>query len=73
VEIVYEPHPHIINCAPSLRIYGDPIPCFPFPLMRGRGKILKRGAVAPLRHPYIVNQEKGESKRGEASKYAYRE
>jgi len=39
----------------------------PLPLIKGKGKILKRGAVAPLRHPYIINPEQEESKGGEAS------
>jgi len=36
-------------------------------LIRGRGKVLKRGADAPLKHPHIINPEQGELKRGEAS------
>ncbi len=34
----------------SLPFSGDPIPFVPFPLIRGRGIIEKRGC-APLRHP----------------------
>jgi len=26
-----------------LLLFGDPIPCIPFPLIRGRGGILERG------------------------------
>jgi len=40
-----------MNLTPFRFLLGDPIPCFPFPLMRGRGRFLKRGADAPLRHP----------------------
>ncbi len=36
-------------------------------LGKERGKILVRGAVAPLKHPYIINLEQGELKRGFAS------
>jgi len=46
---------------------GDPIPCIPFPLDEGKGKILKRGADALLKHSHIINPEQGESKRGFAS------
>jgi len=34
----------------------------PLPLDKERGKILKRGANAPLKHPHIISQEQGESK-----------
>jgi hypothetical protein len=30
---------------------GNPIPCIPFPLIRGRGRFVLRGATAPLKHP----------------------
>jgi len=37
-----------VRATPSFS--GDPIPFIPFPLIRGRGDIRKRGC-APLRHP----------------------
>jgi len=45
----------------------------PLPLDKGKGKILKRGADAPLKHPHIINLEQGELKRDFVSRYAYRE
>jgi len=36
-------------------------------LTRRAGKILRRGAGAPLKHPHIISQEQGGSKGGEAS------
>jgi len=50
------------------RIYGDLTPrrvfdlCPPL-LLKERGKILKRGASAPLKHPCIINPGQGELKR----------
>jgi hypothetical protein len=46
---------------------------FPPLLNEERGKIFVRGADAPLKHPGIINPEQGESKRGEASRFVYRE
>jgi hypothetical protein len=42
----------------SLRIYGDLTPFVPLSLNKERGKILKRGADAPLKHPTFLTQSK---------------
>ncbi len=46
--------------------YGNPIPCVPFPSVRGRGDIRKRDFV-PLRRPIITREivKTGELERGE--------
>jgi len=44
-----------------------PYPLYPLPLIKRKGKALKRGADAPLKTPHIINPAQGESKRGEAS------
>jgi hypothetical protein len=44
-------------CPPFLRIYGDLTP-FNLPhLTKGEGRFLRRGANAPLGHPYIISSE----------------
>ncbi|TET70674.1 MAG: hypothetical protein E3J56_07610 [Candidatus Aminicenantes bacterium] len=45
------------NLSPLTPLYvllGDPIPFIPFPLSRGRGRFLKRGAPAPLKHTHTI-------------------
>ncbi|MFC1937190.1 hypothetical protein ACFLWY_01370 [Chloroflexota bacterium] len=36
------------------RLFNNPIPFFPFPLARGRGRDFSRGASVPLQHPGVV-------------------
>jgi len=55
-----------VDLTPSRFCLVTPSPFIPLPLSKGKGEILKRGANAPLRHPYIINPEQGESKRGAA-------
>ena len=35
-----------------------PYPLYPLPLIKGKGKTLKRGADAPLKHPTLLTQRK---------------
>ena len=32
------------------RKHGDPIPCVPFPFVKGKGKIFRKRGSAPLKH-----------------------
>ena len=48
----------------------NPIPCIPFPFLRGRGIMVSEGAVSPFRlPPYCLIVTKGASKRGAAPLY----
>ena len=49
---------------------GNPIPCIPFPLIRGRGIMVSEGADRPFGlPPYCETVTKGASKRGFAPLY----
>ncbi len=49
---------------------GNPIPCIPFPLSRGRGIIVSEGVDRPFRlPPYCETVTKGAPKRGFAPLY----
>ena len=50
----------------TFRIYGDLTPCVPLSSDKERGKVLKRGAGAPLKHPTLLSALKGEG--GEVNK-----
>jgi hypothetical protein len=43
----------------SFKIFGDLTPCIPLSSDKERGKILKRGADAPLKHPVLLSALKG--------------
>jgi len=40
------------------RVYGDLTPCVPLSSDKERGKVLKRGAGAPLKHPTLLSASK---------------
>ena len=48
------------------RVYGDLTPCVPLSSDKERGKVLIRGAGAPLKHPTLLSALKGEE--GEVNK-----
>ena len=52
--------PPVVN-----RERGDPIPCIPFPLMRGRGRFWKEGLTPLLDTPLLPVQDKMIIREGE--------
>jgi hypothetical protein len=42
-------------------LFIDPIPFIPFPLVRGRGGILKRGGLSPLLNTHLFSESKREA------------
>jgi len=49
-----------VSLSPSVGIFDNLTPCAPL-LVKERGKISKRGALAPLKHPDIIKYGRGES------------
>jgi len=48
----------LIYLTPFRFLLGDPIPCIPFPLLRGRGVFWKEGLTPLLNAPTLLTQSK---------------
>jgi hypothetical protein len=48
----------LVSYLPLKYLFGDLTPFVPLSLNKERGKILKKGADAPLKHPAFLTQSK---------------